>query len=504
MSFIVTLYDFQKRHNSTRRPSGGSWNQTGTLREGSSLITPTIAFQFASDFSPMSNTYDMKFNYAYVAKFARYYWITDWTYEGGLWHAAMKVDVLATYRPEILAADAFVAYDSTTPNTDLVDNRCSMLSTISAHEQRVAMFEKLGQGSSLGGAIIVMCTGKNSTAGFAMSPGDISRLMNNVVSWGNATFDESSMNPYMPNPNDPLGQQIWVALKGSCAWWKRVAVNVGSNGNAAENVRAAIQLPLDIADISGNTQQIVLGQYETNIYCKQIDTRLLYDSTEVQIPWKYSDWRNNEPYTEIFLYIPYVGNIKMPNSVLIGETSLRIYAILDLLSGDANFRVYSEPADRIVEAYTANIGASYPIGASNISPAQTVTGIAGAVGAVALGAAKGGAAGAAVGALGAITGIMAANSPHSSSIGGGGGGAAQGLSGTCICTVTTHDVVPLPTDPDANAIMGTPTMRVFRLSTVADGYCETRGAAVTGDMTATEHAELNALLDSGVYLETGG
>ena len=30
------------------------------------------------------------------------------------------------------------------------------------------------------------------------------------------------------------------------------------------------------------------------------------------------------------------------------------------------------------------------------------------------------------------------------------------------------------------------------------------GAAVTGNMTATEHAELNALLDSGIYIETGG
>ena len=118
MSFAVKLFEFQKRHNSTKRPQGAECSINGVLRDGSSLITPTIAFEFASDFSPMSNSYNLEFNYAYIAKFARYYWITDWTYESGLWIAAMKVDVLATFRPQILAADAFVAYDE----TELVKN----------------------------------------------------------------------------------------------------------------------------------------------------------------------------------------------------------------------------------------------------------------------------------------------------------------------------------------------------------------------------------------------
>lgn len=501
MSFTVTIYDFQKRHNSTRRPEGGSWDQTGVLREGSSLITPTISFEFATDFSPMSNSYGLKFNYAYVAKFARYYWITDWTYEGGLWHAAMKVDVLATYRPQILAASAFIAYDNASTNTDFVDARLSML-TAKTFDSATSFFPKLGQNDPGGGVIVVMVTGKNSTAAFAMTPSDISNLMNNVVSWGNATFtDPTSL--YPGTPNDTFGEALWNALKGSVAWWKRVAVNIGSNGNAAENIRAAVQLPIDIADISGTSQQICLGQYESNVYAKKISSRILYDSCQVSIPWRYTDWRANEPYTEIYLYIPYVGNMKMPNGILIGETDLRIYAVVDLISGDAIFRVYVEPTDKLIATYSANVGASYPIGSSNISPGQTVTGLSGAVGAIAAGAKMGGAAGAAVGTLGAITGIIAANSPNSSSVGGGGGGAAQGVSGNCYVTVICHNVAQDPSNPDMLAIMGSPTMRVETLAGKT-GYVETRGAAIAGNMTATEHAELNALLDSGIYIETGG
>lgn len=195
--------------------------------------------------------------------------------------------------------------------------------------------------------------------------------------------------------------------------------------------------------------------------------------------------------------------MKMPNGDLMGETSLRIYATIDLLSGDAIFRVFAEPSDFIVASFSVNIGASYPIGATGVNAAQTVTGLSGAAASIAAGVAQGGWAGAAVGALGALTGIMSANTPNSSSIGGGGGGASQGVGGRCMCTVITHDVNQNPTSPDGVAIMGSPSMRVRRLANMT-GYVETRGAAITGNMTATEHAELNALLDSGIYIETGG
>lgn len=499
MSFQVKLYEFQKRHNSTRRPEGAEWGINGVLRDGSSLITPTISFEFASDFSPMSNTYGLKFNYAYIAKFARYYWITDWTYDGGLWHASMKVDVLASFRPEILAASAYVAYDETA-NTDLVDRRLSLL-TAKAIDSRTSMFQKLGQGTSGGGVVIVMCTGNNSTAAFAMTASTITTLMNNIINWWNQTFvDPSSI--YPGNPNDTWAEALWNSLVASVTWWKRVIVQLVSNGDASQNIRSAVQLPIDIQDVSGTNQQVVLGQYETNVYAKRVSSRVLYDTCQVEIPWRFTDWRANEPYTEIYLYLPYIGNIKMPNNVLIGETHLRVYAILDLLSGDAIFRVYVEPSDKLISQYTANIGASYPIGMSNVSAGQVVTGIAGAVGSIAAAAATGGASAAVAGSLGAVQGIMAANTPNSSSVGGGGGGASQGLDGSCIITVITHDV-DNPNPTSTNAIMGSPTMKVKPLGNVT-GYLQTVGAAITGNMTATEHAELNAMLDSGIYVETGG
>lgn len=497
MSFTVVLYDFQKRHNSTRRPEGGSWDITGVLREGCSLITPTISFEFASDFSPMNNSFGLKFNYAYIAKFARYYWITDWTYEGGLWHAAMKVDVLATYRPQILATSAFVAYDAITPNGDLSDQRLSVLTqkTISSE---VNFFPKLGQNDAGGGVIIITCTGEDSTAAFAMTPAEISQLMNNIAAWGQNTLGD----PNMPQSSN-VPEAIFNGFKSFFDWLVRAAINLGSVGSASDNLRAAVQLPLDISDVSGTTQEIVLGRYRTGIYAKKVSNRILYDSCQISIPWRYTDWRANEPYTDIYLFIPFIGNIKMSNRTIFGETALRIYAALDLLSGDVVFRVYAEPSDKVIALYTANIGASYPIGVSNISPGQVITSITGTAGILSAASDIGGREGAAVGALGAVQGIINAGTPNSSCIGGGGGGASQGITGLCYINVICHNTNQEPDNPDYVDIMGTPTMRVMSLANMT-GYVETRGAAVTGNMTATEHAELNALLDSGIYIETGG
>ena len=500
MSFTVVLYDFQKRHNSTRRPEGASWDITGVLREGCSLITPTISFQFDPDFSPMNNSYHLKFNYAYVAKFARYYWITDWTSEGGLWHAAMKVDVLATYRPQILATSAFVAYDDTVDNNDIPDPRLSLL-TIKSVSRQDAMFAKLGQNDAGGGVIIIVCTGKLSTGAFALSASDVQNLMNNIINfWSNRLPQPAYPGDYTQDSGPVVLYKSLAMIGYSLTQW---FVNMESNGNAAQNLHSAIQLPIDIADITGPSKRVFLGEYDADMYAKQPTNRILYDQCEVNIPWRWSDWRNNEPYTEIYLFIPFVGNMKMPNGDIINETSLKIYAAVDIISGDAIFRVFAEPSDFLVASYTVNIGAVYPIGTSNVSASQSMTGLSSAAASVVSGIAAGGWAGAAQGALGAISGIMAANTPNSSSVGSGGGGASQGVSGRCMCTVITHDVNQHPADPDANAIMGTPTMRVQSLARY-EGYVETRGAAVSGNMTATEHAELNAMLDSGIYIETGG
>ena len=77
MAVTVTFYTFSKNPDSTARPSGGRDFECEIIAP-SSVITPQIRLSLG-DGNPSG------YNFAYIADFNRYYWVTDWTYDKGLW-----------------------------------------------------------------------------------------------------------------------------------------------------------------------------------------------------------------------------------------------------------------------------------------------------------------------------------------------------------------------------------------------------------------------------------
>lgn len=74
---------------------------TGTLREESSIIDPVITITSLSNLSAC--------NYAYIPEFGRYYFVTDITcVRNNYYQVSMHVDVLMTYKDQILANNAII------------------------------------------------------------------------------------------------------------------------------------------------------------------------------------------------------------------------------------------------------------------------------------------------------------------------------------------------------------------------------------------------------------
>lgn len=88
---------------------------TGTLREETSLISPTI--RIATDvFQPC--------NYAYIGDFGRYYYITDIvSVRKGLWEVSLSCDVLMTYRLGIKDTNAIVSRNEFEYDNKIIDER---------------------------------------------------------------------------------------------------------------------------------------------------------------------------------------------------------------------------------------------------------------------------------------------------------------------------------------------------------------------------------------------
>lgn len=79
---------------------------TGTLREESSIIDPVITFTSLSSLSAC--------NYAYIPEFGRYYFVNDITcVRNNYYQVSMHVDVLMTYKDQILANNAIIERNET-------------------------------------------------------------------------------------------------------------------------------------------------------------------------------------------------------------------------------------------------------------------------------------------------------------------------------------------------------------------------------------------------------
>ena len=115
----VTLYEFKKRENSTKRPDSSATQRThnAVLKTPTSLLRPEISFDFGLKGNPSF------YNYAYISELGnRYYFIRDWTVsEGHIWTAHMEVDVLASWKASIGASTQYVTRSSFSSDGSIVD-----------------------------------------------------------------------------------------------------------------------------------------------------------------------------------------------------------------------------------------------------------------------------------------------------------------------------------------------------------------------------------------------
>ena len=115
----VTLYEFKKRENSTKRPDSSATQRThnAVLKTPTSLLRPEISFDFGLKGNPSF------YNYAYISDLGnRYYFIRDWTVsEGHIWTAHMEVDVLASWKASIGASTQYVTRSSFSSDGSIVD-----------------------------------------------------------------------------------------------------------------------------------------------------------------------------------------------------------------------------------------------------------------------------------------------------------------------------------------------------------------------------------------------
>lgn len=125
--------------------------EKGTL----DILHPSILLQLTNDIKDVS-----VYNYLYIPKFSRYYFIDSISTEGGLIRIDGRVDPLMSHKKDILASTQYILRQETKNNSPYLDD--NMLPISSKHNYKGVVFGRKVADVSCG-RIILATTGKGGT-----------------------------------------------------------------------------------------------------------------------------------------------------------------------------------------------------------------------------------------------------------------------------------------------------------------------------------------------------
>lgn len=117
MALTVKFYSVSKAVNSTALPTGEPMAEYECrMLDACSILRPVILLNVGPQANPTGA------NYAYIAEYNRYYWVSDWTVNRGQWAATLSIDPLASWKEEIGNTYQYVLRSSSESNPTVQDS----------------------------------------------------------------------------------------------------------------------------------------------------------------------------------------------------------------------------------------------------------------------------------------------------------------------------------------------------------------------------------------------
>ena len=149
-----------------------------------------------------------------------------------------------------------------------------------------------------------------------------------------------------------LGQFLW----GANIFDKFSLVN----NNPIENIISCKSIPINT---DGANQEIILGNVATGVNGEKISNNFAKQTIgSIAINEHYHNFLDYAPYTNIILYLPYIGFKELDTTLVMNKTLQVIYTV-DAITGGCLAQVYVNSV-RLYE-FTGNVGIDIPITASN-------------------------------------------------------------------------------------------------------------------------------------------
>lgn len=451
MALTLTLYKVNKRQNSTAVPSGTGSAVQVTLKQETSLNSPTFLL---SGQKPDAN---------YAQFDGAYYFIDDIvSVRANLWEIICSLDVLATFAAEIRATSAFVEY-AAQGFDDISDSRIVPRTSVTLGRTI------LGGGNVLGisetGTFLLSAVGESGVNTYVVNAQQLRNMLLSIGQFADGLWSSAM------SPGEALVEYFRLAIAA---------------GSAADAITDCRWLPFvdNGFDVTGFTS-IKLGRYDTGIQAGILAGTIQKGVISGTIPFTRSGFLRLRPYSEVMIYLPFVGMQVIDTPLFTGADTVGVNYSLNERTGEISYAVAVD--DQIILTLSASTAGAVPIGISNINPMQIINGLSSA----ALATAYGNVVGAAGSVLNALT-------PTQVSSGGISGGAGSGLEKQFIVYLVERAVSGAVGNMAAS--QGKPYFNTALLGSLS-GFVKTRGASVSGTMRGALRDQINTLLDSGIFLE---
>ena len=130
--------------------------------------------------------------------------------------------------------------------------------------------------------------------------------------------------------------------------------------NPIENIISCKSIPLSL---NGTTQKIILGNVDTGVNGDKVSNNFTKQNIgSIAIAEKYHNFLDYAPYTNVIIYLPYVGFKELDTNLVMGKT-LSISYTVDIITGGCLCQIKSNNV-KLYE-FNGNMGIDIPITASN-------------------------------------------------------------------------------------------------------------------------------------------
>ena len=470
----ATFFTFEKRDNSTKKPTDGGTELSVTFKEDTDILNPQLEVRYTGAFN---------FNYVHIDFTGRYYRITNAVsiaHDTYLLNCAH--DVLANWIDEAKGQSVFTQYSSSNYDIWLDDERVTVGHNITRaqggllYPANIMPIEQ-GSGTPTVGEFLGVISETGLLNGIDILFGAVGSLSYIIQQFADLSVIETFKSG---SPWDAICEAYYSII----------------NPSACHSV------------VGGHVSKVwgkdITGSAITNPSC------VVY-SSPISLPVPSNiDFRFSDKYVKYYLNIPFSGVITIPTSLVLKsyqETGGAPVALVtysaDAISGQ--FACEVKVAGVSLGMFGANLKVNLQLGGRQTKESVMLKqGSIGAVGAA--GAALGAGGGIKAAALGIILGgaagvaKAAVDIPPLESFGHyGGNNALPALAGA----VGRFSAVKIESDSNIDpatlaAVAGRPSGKI---TTIGNGYIKTENASVSLSALSEEITAFNNLLNGGIYVE---